>query len=140
MKFICLCLLLVSICLSLSAQTATPKDSLVNGNMKKDTSSKKKVEIESQFPGGDAGWIKFLNANLSYPSKAVKKNIQGTVVVQFIVDKDGSVSDIQATSGPDLLRGAAVDVLKKSPKWTPAYQDGKSVKSYKKQPINFRLQ
>jgi len=61
-------------------------------------------------------------------------------VVQFIVDKNGVLSDIAAISGPELLQAAAVEVIKESPRWKPAIQDGRVVKSYKKQPITFRLQ
>lgn len=108
-----------------------------------DTSLEKtfvKVEIESSFPGGTPGWATFLNENLHYPKAAVKKNIEGTVVVQFIVDREGNVTDIQSISGPDELRAEAERVMKKSPKWIPAQQFGRKVKSYKKQPITFRLQ
>jgi periplasmic protein TonB len=101
-----------------------------------------KVEIESDFPGGPAAWLRYLNKNLRYPDDAVNNEIQGTVVVQFIVDKEGNVSDVQAISGPDNggLRDEAVRVIKKSGKWTPAIQNGRQVKSYKKQPIVFRLE
>ena len=101
-----------------------------------------KVEIESEFPGGAAAWLRYLNKNLRYPDDAVNNEIQGTVVVQFIVDKEGNVSDVQAISGPDNggLRDEAVRVIKKSGKWTPAVQNGRQVKSYKKQPIVFRLE
>jgi protein TonB len=60
-------------------------------------------------------------------------------VVQFIVDKEGMVSDVQAISGPEELRKEAERVIKKSGKWTPAVQNGRQVKSYKKQPIVFQL-
>jgi protein TonB len=101
-----------------------------------------KVEIESDFPGGTAAWLRYLNKNLRYPDDAVNNEIQGTVVVQFIVDKEGNVSDVQAIAGPDNggLREEAVRVIKKSGKWTPAIQNGRQVKSYKKQPIVFRLE
>ena len=101
-----------------------------------------KVEIESEFPGGAAAWLRYLNKNLRYPDDAVNNEIQGTVVVQFIVDKEGNVSDVTAISGPDNggLRDEAVRVIKKSGKWTPAVQNGRQVKSYKKQPIVFRLE
>jgi len=99
-----------------------------------------KVEIESEFPGGAHAWLRFLQDNLVYPPKAIKKNIQGTVVLQFIVDKDGTVSDIQAIGGPKELQQSAIDAMKKTPKWKPAIQFGKHVKSYKKQPIVYRLQ
>ena len=101
-----------------------------------------KVEIESEFPGGGAAWLRYLNKNLRYPDDAVNNEIQGTVVVQFIVDKEGNVSDVQAISGPDNggLREEAIRVIKKSGKWTPAVQNGRQVKSYKKQPIVFKLE
>jgi protein TonB len=101
-----------------------------------------KVEIESEYPGGAAAWLRYLNKNFRYPDEAVNNEIQGTVVVQFIVDKEGNVSDVQAISGPSDggLREEAVRVIKKSGKWTPAVQNGRQVKSYKKQPIVFKLE
>jgi len=99
-----------------------------------------KVEIESSYPGGMAAWQRYLIKTLRYPQEAQDNEIQGTVVVQFIVDKAGTVSDVEAVSGPNELRGEAVRVIQKSGKWTPAVQNGRQVKSYKKQPIQFRLE
>jgi len=99
-----------------------------------------KVEIESEYPGGSAAWQRYLNKTLRYPQEAIDNEIQGTVVIQFIVDKEGNVSDVEAISGPEELRAEAVRVIKKSGKWTPAVQNGRQVKSYKKQPIVFRLE
>ncbi|ULQ58334.1 TonB family protein [Flavihumibacter rivuli] len=99
-----------------------------------------KVEIESDYPGGTSAWQRYLNKNLRYPQEAIDNEVQGTVVVQFIVDKEGNVSDVEAVSGPQELRDEAVRVIKKSGKWTPAIQNGRQVKSYKKQPITFRLE
>jgi periplasmic protein TonB len=99
-----------------------------------------KVEIESAYPGGEGAWARYLNKNLHYPDDAVNNEIQGDVVVQFIVDKEGNVSEVEAVSGPDQLRDEAVRVIKRSGKWTPAIQNGRQVKSYKKQPIKFRLE
>jgi periplasmic protein TonB len=99
-----------------------------------------KVEIESTYPGGAAAWQRYLNRNLRYPQDAIDNEIQGPVVVQFIVDKEGNVSEVEAISGPNELRDEAVRVIKKSGKWTPAVQNGRQVKSYKKQPIVFRLE
>ncbi len=100
-----------------------------------------KVEIESSFPGGNQAWLRFLNRNLRYPDEAMNIEIQGTVLVQFIVDRDGHISDVQAVSGPDQggLREEAVRVIQKSGLWTPAQQNGRYVKSYKRQPVNFRI-
>jgi protein TonB len=58
-----------------------------------------------------------------------------TVVVRFIVDKEGNVSDVEAISGPAPLQKEAVRVIRLSGKWEPAIQNGRKVKSYKKQPI-----
>jgi protein TonB len=94
-----------------------------------------KVEIESEYPGGKRAWMLFLNRKLR-PSN----DVEGTIVVQFIVDKEGNVSEVQAISGPEELRAESVRVIKLSGKWTPAIQNGQPVKSYKKQPIIFRLE
>ena len=66
-----------------------------------------KVEIESEYPGGDAAWRRYLQKNLQYPPDAQDNEIQGTVVVQFIVDKEGMVSDVEAISGPNEFREEA---------------------------------
>lgn len=100
-----------------------------------------KVEIESEYPGGVAAWLRYLNKNFRYPEDALNNEVQGTVVVEFIVDKEGLVSDVQAVSGPTAggLREEAMRVIRQSGKWTPAIQNGRKVKSYKKQPIIFEL-
>jgi protein TonB len=98
-----------------------------------------RVEIESEFPGGGPAWFEFLNKHLKYPKKAWKYEIQGVVVLQFIVDRDGSISDMKALTGDPLLQEAALKALSKSPKWKPATINGRPVRSYKKQPITFRL-
>ena len=99
-----------------------------------------KVEIESSYPGGAAAWQRYLLKTLRYPQEAQDNEIQGSVIVQFIVDKEGIVSNVEAISGPNELRDEAVRVIKKSGNWTPAVQNGRKVKSYKKQPIVFRLE
>jgi protein TonB len=99
-----------------------------------------KVEVDASFPGGPAAWLRFMNKNLRYPDEAMDKGITGTVVVQFIVDKDGNVSDVQAISGPEQggLREEAIRVIKKSGKWTPALQNARYVKAYRRQPVTFQ--
>lgn len=97
------------------------------------------VQIESAYPGGRAAWERFLHKNLHYPQQAQDDEIEGMVVVQFVVDLEGNVSQVQAISGPPELRDEAIRVIKKSGKWTPAIQNGRQVPSYKKQPIGFQL-
>jgi protein TonB len=100
-----------------------------------------KVEIESSYPGGMQAWTRYLNKSLHYPDEAQNNGIEGTVMVQFIVDKDGNVSEVTVISGPEQggLREEAVRVIKKSGRWTPAVQNGHQVKSYKRQPVGFKM-
>jgi len=100
-----------------------------------------KVEIESEYPGGAAAWKRYLNKNFHYPEDGLSNEIQGIVIVQFIVDKEGNVSDVQAVSGPEEggLREEAIRVIRKSGTWIPAVQNGRKVKSYKRQPVIFKL-
>ena len=97
------------------------------------------IEIESEYPGGIAAWRRYLGKTLRYPEAAVEMRIEGTVVVQFIVDNKGNVSEVAAISGPMELREEAERVIRRSGKWSAAIQNGRSVKSYKKQPIVFQL-
>jgi len=92
------------------------------------------VQIESSYPGGVESWKRFLIKNFR------ADEVSGTVIVKFIVDKEGNVSDVEAISGPDELKAEAVRVIKKSGKWTPAIQNGRKVNSYKRQPIVVRLE
>lgn len=133
--FHCGCIFLLS-SFSINAQTNSTADSLNKHIQKEGFSNEQK---ESEFPGGIAGWAAFLKANLKYPAKAQRKKIEGTVTVEFIVNTDGTLSDIKALNGPELLLGAAVDVIKKSPNWNVAIQNGRKVRSYKKQPVTFKL-
>jgi TonB family protein len=99
-----------------------------------------KVDVEAEYPGGQQGWYDYLIKNLKYPASAIKNEIQGEVVVEFIVKKSGMVTDIHAISGPAELKEASVNVIKASGHWIPAKQNGKIVESYKRQPINFKLE
>jgi protein TonB len=97
------------------------------------------VEKDAGYPGGAEAWRRFLIRNLRIPEVAIDNNISGTVIVQFVVDRQGNVSNVEAISGPMELRDEAVRVIKKSGKWTPALQNGNHVPSYKKQPIVIRI-
>ncbi len=101
-----------------------------------------KVEIEPGFPGGLSPWMRYLNKTFRYPQEAQEKEIQGTIIIQFIVDKEGNVSEVEAIKGTTEggLRDEAIRVIKNSGKWLPAYQNGSKVKCYKKQPITFKLE
>jgi len=124
------------------------KDSVADIIFTKDTvpGSKKdkgiiftKVEVEADYPGGPQGWIKYLTSHLHYPDAAVKKNIQGTVLMEFIVNTDGTIADVKAISGPELLKAQSIKAIKESGVWIPAQQNGKKVRAYKRQPITYKL-
>jgi TonB family protein len=100
-----------------------------------------KTEVPPMFKGGDTAWIHFLNKNLHYPPEAIDKEMKGDVIVQFIVGKDGTLSDVQAISSPGKpLSAEAIRILKlSSGNWLPAFQNGRTVKCYAKKTIQFRL-
>ena len=99
-----------------------------------------KVEIDAAFPGGDAAWRRFLerNLNASTPSDNGASEGTYTVMVQFVVDKEGNISDVRALTNHGYgMEEEAVKVIRKGPKWTPAIQNGRNVKAYRRQPITF---
>jgi len=98
------------------------------------------VEDMPTFPGGDKARNRFLAENIIYPEKATRYGIQGTVYISFIVNREGSVTDVK------LLRGIgsgcdeeAVRVVKLLPKWNPGKQGGKTVNVLFNMPIYFKL-
>jgi protein TonB len=102
-----------------------------------------KVEIEASFPGGDGAWRRYLEKNLQNFNPADNGAPAGnyTVYVQFIVDKEGNISDVRALTNHGYgMEDEAIKVIKKGPKWTPAIQNGRNVKAYRKQPITFQVQ
>lgn len=116
-----------------------PNKGLVNAPVKPedndDNTIFRKVEIESSYKGGPAAWQRFLLKNFRTPQATEEESGDATVVVRFIVDKEGNVSDVEAISGPPALQKEAVRVVRLSGKWEPAIQNGRKVKSYKMQPI-----
>lgn len=99
------------------------------------------VEEMPVFPGGQTGLMEFIAKNLRYPVKAQKEGIQGRVIARFIVEKDGSVSNLAVArrSVSSELDAEAIRVLSTMPKWTPGKQRGKEVRVKYTVPIAFRL-
>ena len=110
-----------------------------------------KVEIDAEFPGGTNGWTR-------YVTREIERNIDelqddgrsGTVVVLFIVDNQGAVSEVRALPCGEAgvgnclppnskLAEIAVNAIRKGPKWKPAVQNGRNVKAYRRQPVTFQL-
>jgi len=98
------------------------------------------VEEHPQFPGGDAELMKFLQQNVKYPKEAQEQGKQGRVIVQFVVNKDGSISnDTIVRSVDPLLDAEALRVVRSMPNWTPGKQRGKEVRVRFTLPVTFRL-
>ena len=85
----------------------------------------------------------YLNSNLKYPAAAQQAGIEGRVVIEFVVEKDGSISGVRAVRGKELGNGLteeAMRVVKNMPPWKPATQNGQLVRSYMTLPVDFRLE
>ena len=99
------------------------------------------VEQNPSFPGGDNELMKWLQKNLKYPPMAQENGIQGRVMVQFVVNKDGSIVDPKVIRGADpSLDKEAMRVVQAMPKWVPGKQRGKAVRVRFTLPVTFRLQ
>ena len=115
----------------------------VTAQNKKAASDKvyEKVEVMPEFPGGDQAMMDFVAKNVVYPQEARDKEISGRVMVGFIVEKDGSISDAKVVKG---IGGGcdeeAVRVVNAMPKWKPGKQKSKPVRVSFMMPFNFKLQ
>lgn len=98
------------------------------------------VEDDPQFPGGIQELMKYLQKNIKYPSICQEQGIQGRVIVQFVVEKDGSIADVQVIKAVNpYLDKEAVRVVSTMPKWSPGKQRGKPVRVRFTLPVTFRL-
>jgi len=143
MKKIFSTFLLLTSCLLIQAQTADSVKTLENNNLKNnhiDDEVFLVVEVMPEFPGGNEALLKYLSDNIIYPQEALKANIQGTVYVSFIIEKNGEVSNIKVIHG---IGGGcdeeAVRVVKGMPNWIPGTQRGKPVRVQFNLPIRFVL-
>ena len=98
------------------------------------------VEEMPEFPGGMAECMKWLGKNIKYPTISQENGVQGRVIIQFVVNRDGSIVDAQVARGVDpYLDKEALRVIKLMPKWKPGKQRGKAVRCKFTQPVLFRL-
>tara|TARA_B100000214_G_scaffold373557_1_gene354129 strand:- start:566 stop:973 length:408 start_codon:yes stop_codon:yes gene_type:complete len=113
---------------------------LLNEKLTTDEEIFMKAEEMPEFPGGYEGLAKYLSDSITYPAIAKEYNIQGKVFVQFVVEKNGKVSNIKVVKGVDKnLDKEAVRVVQSLPDWKPGEQKGKAVRVLITIPINFRL-
>jgi TonB family protein len=97
-----------------------------------------KVDKQPSFTGGNDALIRFLEKNLKYPTEMENRGVQGRVIVQFIVEKDGSLTDVTALKGPGHGSSEeAVRVMKLSPKWQPGYIGKEVVRTQVKMAVPF---
>ena len=98
------------------------------------------VEKMPEYPGGQAALFEYLNGNVKYPADAKKQKIEGRVLVTFVVNTDGSITDIEVVKKAfPSLDAEAVRVISGMPKWIPGEQKGKKVRVKYTVPLNFRL-
>ena len=99
------------------------------------------VEQMPEFPGGMAEMMKFLQQNIQYPANAAKNNVEGRVILQFVVEKDGQIGEVKVVRSVDPeLDAEALRVVKSMPNFIPGRQDGKPVAVWYTIPISFKLQ
>ena len=133
MKKLILMLLMAGCCL----MTANAQKTVVSQTNQKvfDT-----VEQMPEYPGGMQAMIEFLQTNMKYPEDAAKQKVEGRVMVQFVVETDGSVSDVHVAKQVfPSLDAEAVRVVQAMPKWTPGKEKGKVVRVKYNLPIVFRM-
>lgn len=98
------------------------------------------VEENPEYPGGEAAMYKYFEENIKYPDLARNGNIEGKVFVRFVVEKDGSISNVRVMRDIGGGCGAeAMRVVKSMPKWKPGKQRGKAVRAEFNLPVNFKL-
>lgn len=148
-EIICMSVILIGICFADSFATDTTKGASLqspNDNiaLRKDSDSAviredsvyRHVDKKAQFPGGPDSLKSFIRKNLCYPSE--DDCFEGSVIVRFIVEKDGSISNVKVIRSIEpLVDDEAVRVVRSMPKWIPAEKDGKAVRSRSMLPVKF---
>ena len=127
-----------------SADVLRHKEALVTEPVKPREEENKVFEVVEQmpsFPGGSGALMQYLSKNIKYPPVAEENGIQGRVVCSFVVERDGSVSDVRILKGVDpSLDKEAIRVVSAMPKWIPGRQNGQMVRVKYTLPVTFRLQ
>ncbi len=126
MKRILLCLMMATL-MTLSAEAQTDK-------------VYDRVEVMPEFPGGMQGLFEYMQNNVNYPKEAKNQKIEGRVIVSFIVEKDGSISDVHPlTAVHPLLDKEAIRLVNEMPRWKPGTEKGKAVRVSFALPVSFKL-
>lgn len=144
MKYLVTFIFILSCGINVQAQVTSPHDTVII--IKGDTAIFTKVDVEASFAGGQEAWSRYLMNNLDIDKVSRKVRIpkgetelREVVIVKFVVNKLGEISDVtaeNADANPHCIR-EAIRVIKDSPNWVPAKQNGRTVNAYRRQPITF---
>ena len=127
-------MLLLAVCCHMTAQAQKTVVSQTNQKVYES------VEQMPEYPGGMQAMVEFLQTNMKYPEDAAKQSVEGRVMVQFVVETDGSISDVHvARQVFPSLDAEAVRVVEAMPKWTPGKEKGRVVRVKYNLPIVFRM-
>ncbi len=119
----------------------SPVDTLSEDDVVSDQQIFDVVEHQPSFPGGQKALMQWLSENVQYPQLAYDNGIQGRVIVQYVVEKDGSISEVTVSKSIDpSLDKEALRVVKSMPRWRPGMQNGKPVRVKYTMPVTFKLQ
>lgn len=133
-------LVVLFVSLSLAFVSLGAMDYTKGIDQKRDDKPYHVVDVLPKYQGGESAMMKFIQDNVKYPVKAVENGVSGRVVVRFVVDKDGSISDVVINKGLSKECDAeAMRVIKAMPKWIPGKNKGENVAVYYNLPIIFNL-
>jgi len=117
------------------------KKQLIADSIKRSNQIYTKADINPSFPGGDNGLARYIKENMQYPTRDREDNTQGKVFVRFVVEKDGSISNVKALKAPSTTMGMEAErLVKNMPKWTPGIVWGKVSRVQFTIAVNFTLQ
>ncbi len=124
-----------------AASTKEKGETIVDARVNQNDEAFAVVEKMPEFPGGTEVMMKFMAENMKYPQEAVKNKWQGRSVCQFVVERNGSISEVKVlrSSGHKVLDAEAIRMIESMPKWTPGEQRGKTVRVKYMLPVSFRL-
>ncbi len=97
------------------------------------------TDSEAEFVGGSKEMSKYISTNINYPSQALKKKIQGKVYIKFMVDIDGSISNVEMERGNEIFKEESIRVIENMPDWIPGEMNGIPCKTWARIPINYKL-
>ena len=136
-------LITAALSLTVSAQSKSPAPPQPKASEQPSTDPNRVYSVVEKLPhfkGGNPKLWKYLEQNIKYPAADRENNIQGKVVVQFVVERDGRITGIKTVRTPtEDMAKEAVRVISQSPKWTPGMQNGKAVRSAYILPVSFVL-